>query len=124
MERYHTDPAHNTFKKLQQGQLPIGTWKYCSNWKDVWNVDFEPKDVEFKNTNQFTTKNKMIKKRKAKENKKALLYYHCEKLHPLGVCANIEGDNPNKIYKPQKKSSRLTETEIGQILESVIDSKK
>ena len=66
----------------------------------------------------------MIKKRKAKENKKALLYYHCEKLHPLGVCANIEGDNPNKIYKPQKKSSRLTETEIGQILESVIDSKK
>ena len=76
------------------GQLPVGSWKYCSNWKDIWNEDFEPKDVEFKKGQEFTSKNQMAKKRKAKENKKALLYYHCENLHSLGVCANAEGGNP------------------------------
>ena len=66
----------------------------------------------------------MIKKRKAKENKKALLYYHCENLHLLGVCANQDGGNPNKIYKPPQKHSTLTETEMGHILDCVIKNKE
>jgi len=42
------------------------------------------KDAEFKLGNQFAGKNKVAKKRRSKENKKTLLYHHCERLHPLG----------------------------------------
>ena len=63
----------------------------------------------------------MAKKRKAKENKRTLLYHHCENLHPLGECANEEGGNPLKIYRPSQKSSKLTEIEMGCILAGVKD---
>jgi len=57
MERYHSDYAVDTFRKLQPGQPPIGLWKYCSNWQEIWNDDFEVKDPEFKKGVEFETYN-------------------------------------------------------------------
>jgi len=66
----------------------------------------------------------MAKKRKAKENKRTLLYDQCEPLHPLGVWANPNGENPRKIYKPTQKKSNLTEEEMDCILKDLVCHKQ
>ena len=52
------------------------------------------------------------------------MYSHCENLHSLVKCANAEGVNPFKRYIPSQKSSKLTEIEMGCILENVKDHNK
>ena len=66
----------------------------------------------------------MAKKRKAKENKRTLLYDQCELLRPLGVWANPNGENPRKIYKPAQKNSNLTEEEMDCILKDLVRHKQ
>ena len=100
MKRYHSDLLDKTFRRLQQGWPPSGDWKYCSNWQDIWNENFEAKDVVLKKGQEFEAKNKVAGKRKAKEIKRTLLYYHCEILHQLGECTNVVENSPLKIYKP------------------------
>jgi len=51
MERYHADLDKQVFRKLEKGQDPTGSWKYCSNWQEIWNEDFVAKDAEFKKEN-------------------------------------------------------------------------
>jgi hypothetical protein len=63
------------------------------------------------------------KKRKSKENKRTLLYHHCETLHPLGVWANEGGGNPQKIYRPFQRNSNLTEEEMDCILKDLLHHK-
>ena len=80
MQRYHPDLSDDEFKCLGRGELPKGAWKYCSNWEDIWKDGFEPVDAQFKKGSIFEPGNKQAKKRKAKERKKTLLYYHCQSL--------------------------------------------
>ena len=124
MKRYHKELGKVPFRRLEPGHLPIGAWKYCSNWQEIWNDNFEAKDTEFKTGKEFQLRNKVAKKQKSKENKRTLLYHYCKNLHPLGECANADGENPLKIYRPSQKCSKLNETEMGCVLEDIIDQNK
>ena len=45
MHVYHPDINTKSFRWLQWGELPVGDEKFCSNWQDIWNDDFEPSDT-------------------------------------------------------------------------------
>ena len=63
--------------------------------------------------------NKLAKKRRAKMNKKTLLYYHCKSLKQLGVNSEVGKNNGSKIVLPANKNGDLTEQEMGLILQDI-----
>ena len=51
MSRYHPEVGQDQFRRLQQGELPTGAWKYCSNWEHIWEDGFVAEDEEVKMNN-------------------------------------------------------------------------
>ena len=119
MQRYHPELPENGFVSLQPGQLPTGAWKYCSNWEHIWEADFEPEDAQFKQGTTFVRGNKMGKKRRAKMNKKTLLYYHCKSLQQLGVQSEAAKKRGSNIFFPPEKNGNLNNEEMGLILQDM-----
>ena len=73
-------------------------------------------EEQFKQGGVFEARNKEAKKRRAKQNKKILLYYHCKPLQQLGVRSEAAEKNGSKGFLPKERKGDLNEEEMGLIL--------
>lgn len=112
MKNKHPDLDPSSFKALKFGEMPIGDLKFCSNYEEMWNSDFEPADDLLRINSRFKKNNDFNKKRRLKSGIKKLLYTEVEELHPLGFHANKDNGNTYEIFHPKNKYRGFNKEEM------------
>jgi len=109
MENQHSEQPGASFKRLKFGQLPEGTHKFCSNWKEMWEEAFEPVDNLLVKGKVFKANNKEAKKRNSKIRKKTLIFHHC------GLLGKRSSEG-NRLLLPKVDRGDLNEEHMGMIV--------